>query len=278
MTLLEWSSINILMSKKMAKKFSEAKSNADFRRAGEELISFIAGFHLEIQALNDDSTDLIIYNRTDRTGIYLKVEDREFTSTVIFLTDELRKLIKERFAKDLEEDQKMLEDIMEQLDQGIISYDDMVDAVEIFEEFHGLAEVDDYENMHYCEIHGQYEAIEGFYEDIDNAETDFFDEDFLENEEDYDEDDEGDEDDFLEDSEDDFLEDEEDDFLEDGFGNSEFIDEEDADYNDYFDDDFEDDDAADEYYEEDFEDEDYEGLEDFDDGDDNIDPDGDFFY
>ncbi len=263
MTLLEWSSINILMSKKMAKKFSEAKSNADFRRAGEELISFIAGFHLEIQALNDDSTDLIIYNRTDRTGIYLKVEDREFTSTVIFLTDELRELIKERFAKDLEEDQKMLEDIMEQLDQGIISYDDMVDAVEIFEEFHGLAELDDYENMHYCEIHGQYEAIEGFYEDIDNAETDFF-----EDEEDYDVDDEGDEDDFMEDNEDDFIEN--------GFDNSEFTEETNCD--EYFDDDFEDDDAADEYYEEDFEDEDYEGLEDFDDGDDNIDPDGDFFY
>lgn len=264
MTLLEWSSINILMSKKMTKKFSEARSNADFRRAGEELISFIAGFHLEIQALNDDNTDLIIYNRTDRTGIYLKVEDREFTSTVIFLTDELRRLIKERFAKDLEEDQKMLEDIMEQLDQGIISYDDMVDAVEIFEEFHGLTEVDDYENMHYCEIHGQYEAIEGFYENIDNVETDLFDEDFLEAEEEYDEDEE--------------EYDEEDDFMEDGFDNSEFTDDEDTNYDEYFDDDFEDDDAADEYYEDDFEDEDYEGLEDFDGGDDNIDPDDDFFY
>lgn len=184
MTLLEWSSINILMTKKLARKFSEAESNEDFRVAAEELISFLDGFHLEIQALNDDNTDLIIHNKVDRTGIYLKFDGREFTSTVIFLTEELQKLIKERFSKDLAEDRKMLEDIMEQLDQGIISYDDIVDAVETFEDFHGLNEDYDDENVHFCEIHGQYEIIEDNYENMDNSEFTYFDdfddlEDFL---------------------------------------------------------------------------------------------------
>lgn len=184
MTLLEWSSINILMTKKLARKFSEAESNEDFRVAAEELISFLDGFHLEIQALNDDNTDLIIHNKVDRTGIYLKFDGREFTSTVIFLTEELQKLIKERFSKDLAEDRKMLEDIMEQLDQGIISYDDIVDAVETFEDFHGINQDYDDEDVHFCEIHGQYEIIEDNYENMDNSEFTYFDdfddlEDFL---------------------------------------------------------------------------------------------------
>lgn len=184
MTLLEWSSVNILMTKKLAKKFSNAESNEDFRIAAEELISFLDGFHLDIQVLNDDNTDLIIHNRVDRIGIYLKVDGREFTSTVIFLTEELQKLIKERFSKDLAEDRKMLEDIMEQLDQGIISYDDIVDAVETFEDFHGINQDYDDEDLYFCEIHGQYEPIEDSYENMDNSEFTYFDdfdelEDFL---------------------------------------------------------------------------------------------------
>ena len=247
MTLLEWSSINILMTKKLAKKFSQAESNEDFRIAAEELISFIDGFHLEIQALNDDNTDLIIYNKVDRTGIYLKIEGQEFTSTVIFLTDELRSLIKERFNKDLAEDRKMLEEIMEQLDQGIISYDDIVDAVETFEDFHGINQDYDDEDLYFCEIHGQYEPIEDDYENMDNLGVDFFDdfddlEDFMAA---YDADEEADFDDADLEEDDNYVDNEI----------------------------YEDDDN----YEED---EDYHGLDSFDDDEDydDIDPDEDFLY